>query len=72
MDWFLYARDLRHHHPTCSIPISDFNVERSKWYASDKIDTADLELDNITTTSDYSRMTEKPIHFAKGSPHALT
>ena len=30
-----------------------------------------MELDNITTTSGYSQMLEKPIHFVNGSPSCI-
>ena len=36
-------------HPACSIVIGDFNATCSKWYSSDKDNTAGLELDSITT-----------------------
>ena len=41
-------------HPTSSIVLGDFNAKCLKWCASDKNNSAGIELDNITTTSDYN------------------
>ena len=41
-------------HPTCSIVLGDFNAKCSKWCASDRNNSAGIELDNITTTSGYN------------------
>ena len=41
-------------HPSCSIVLGDFNAKCSKLCASDKNNTAVIELDNITTTPAYN------------------
>ena len=35
----------------------------SKWCASDKNNTAGIKLDNITITSGYNQMIDKPTHY---------
>ena len=58
-------------HPTCSIALGDFNEKCSKWCASDKSNTACIELDNITITSDYSQMIDKATHYINGSSSCI-
>ena len=36
------------------IVLGDFNAKCSKWCTSDRINSAGIELDNITTTSGYN------------------
>ena len=43
------------------------NANFSKWCASDKNNTAAIESDNITTTSDYNKMIDKPTHYVNES-----
>ena len=50
-------------HPTCSIVLGDFNAKCSKWRASGKNNSAGIELDNITTTSGYNQVIDKPTHY---------
>ena len=50
---------------TCSIV---FNAKCSKWCPSDKSNTAaGIELDNITMTSGYNQMSDKPTHYINES-----
>ena len=46
-------------HPACSIVLSGFN---SKWCASDRNNSVAIELNNITTTSCYNQIIDKPTH----------
>ena len=57
--------------PTCSIDLGDFNTKCSKWCASDKNNTAGIELDNITMTSCYNQMIDKPTHFINESSSCI-
>ena len=57
-------------HPTCSIVLGDFNAKCSKWCASDKNNTAGIELDNITT-SGYNQMIGKPTHYINESSSCI-
>ena len=50
-------------HPTCSIVLGDFNGKCSKWCASDRNNSAGIEVDNITTISGYNQMIDKPTHY---------
>ena len=43
----------------------------SKWRASDKNYTAGIELDNITTTSGYNQMIDKPTHYINKSSSCI-
>ena len=43
--------------------LGDFNTKCSKWCASDKSSTAGIQLGNITMTSGYNQMIDKPIHY---------
>lgn len=43
------------------------NAKFSKWCASDKNNTPGIEPDNITTTSDYNKMIDKPTHYVNES-----
>ena len=54
-------------HPTCSIVLGDCNAKCSKWCASDGNNAAGIELDNITTTSCYNQMIDKPTHYINES-----
>ena len=58
-------------HLACSIVIEDFNAKCSKWYTSDKDNTAGFELDSITTTAGYSQMINKPTHFINESSSCI-
>ena len=57
--------------PACSIRNGDFNANCSKWCSSDKNDIAGLEIDNITTTADYSQLLNKPTHFMNGTSSCI-
>ena len=57
--------------PTCSIVLGDFNVKCSKWCASNKDNIAGVELDNITATSRYNQMINKPTHFINESSSCI-
>ena len=59
----LLLSNINNLHPTSSIVLDDFNAKCSKWCASDKNNTAGIELDNITTTSGYNQMIVKPTHY---------
>ena len=48
---------------TCLILLSNFNAKCSKWCASDKNNTAAIELDNITTTYGYNQIIDNPNHY---------
>ena len=54
-------------HPNCSIVLGGFSAKCSKWCHSDKNNTAGIELDNITVTSGYNQMIDKPTHSIDGS-----
>ena len=58
-------------HPNCSIVLDDFNAKYSKWCASDKNNTAGIELDSITMTSGYNQMIGKPTHFINESSSCI-
>ena len=42
-----------------------------KWCASDKNNTAGMELDNITMTSGYNQMIDKPTHYINESSSCI-
>ena len=54
-------------HPTCSIVLGNFNAKCSKWCASDRTNSASIELDNITATSGYNQMIGKPTDYINES-----
>ena len=58
-------------HPTCSIVLGDFNAKCSKWCTSDRINSAGIELDNITTTSGYNQIIDKPNHYINESSSCI-
>ena len=59
-------------HPTCSIVIGDFNATCSKWYSSDKDNTAGLELDSITTQQVIVKwLINQPTHFINKSSSCI-
>ena len=58
-----FLSNINDNHPTCSIIISDFNAERSKWCNSDKCNRAGIELHNITTSAGYSQLINEPTNF---------
>ena len=41
----LLPSNINNPHPTCSIDLGDFYARSSKWFASDKDNTAGIELD---------------------------
>ena len=43
----------------------------SKWCASDKNNTAGIKLDNITITSGYNQMIDKPTHYNNESSSCI-
>ena len=43
--------NINNQHPACSIVLGDFNAKCSKWCATDKDSTGDLELDSINNNS---------------------
>ena len=51
--------------------LGDFSVKCSKWRASDKNNTAGIELDNITMTSGYNQMTDKPTRYITESSSCI-
>ena len=51
--------------------LGDFNAKCSKWFASDKNNTAGIELDNITTTFGYNQMIDKPTHYNNESSSCI-
>ena len=63
----LFLSNFNNLYPTCSIVLGDFNAKCSKWCASVKRNTAGIELDNITMTSDYNQMIDKPTHYVNES-----
>ena len=58
-------------HPTYLIVLGDFNAKCSKWCASEKKNTAGIEIDNITTTSGYNQMIDKPTHHINDSSSSI-
>ena len=46
-------------------------LKYSKWYTTDKDNTAGLELDSITTTSSHGQMITKPTHFINESSSCI-
>ena len=56
----LLLSNINNFYPTCAIFFGDFNAKCSKWCAPDKSNTAGIEPDNITTTSGYNQMIDKP------------
>ena len=71
MNFDLLLSNINNLHPTCSIVLCGFNAKCSKWCASDKNNTAGIELDNITMTSGYNQMTDKPTHFVNESQSCI-
>ena len=51
--------------------LGDFNAKCLKWFASDKNNTAGIELDNITTTFGYNQMIDKPTHYINESSSCI-
>ena len=51
--------------------LGDFNTKCSKWCASDKSSTAGIQLDNITMTSGYNQMIDKPTHYINESSSCI-
>ena len=51
--------------------LGDFSVKCSKWRASDKNNTAGIELDNITMTSGYNQMIDKPTRYITESSSCI-
>ena len=58
-------------YPTFSIVLGDFNARFSKWCASNKSNTAGIELDNVTMTSGYNQMIDKPTHYINKSSSSI-
>ena len=58
-------------HPACSIVLGDFKAKCSKWCASDRNNSTGIELDNITTTSGYNKMIDKPTIISMNCHHVL-
>ena len=61
----LHLWNINNLYPTYSIVLGDFNAKCSKWCASDKSNTADIELDNISMK--YNQMIDKPTHYINES-----
>ena len=51
----------------CSIVLGDFNAKCSKQCASDKSNRAGIELSNITMTSGYNQIIDKPAYYINES-----
>ena len=51
--------------------LGDFKTKCSKWCASDKSSTAGIQLDNITMTSGYNQMIDKPTHYINESSSCI-
>ena len=58
-------------YPTCSIVLVDFNAKCPEWCASDKSNTAGIELHNITIKSGHNQMIDKPIHYINESSSCI-
>ena len=58
-------------HPTCSIVLGNFNAKCSKLCASDKNNSAGIELDNISTISGYNQMIDKLIDYINESSSCI-
>ena len=67
----LLLSNINNLHSNCSIVLDDFNAKYSKWCASDKNNTAGIELDSITMTSGYNQMIDKPTHFINESSSCI-
>ena len=67
----LFLSNFNNLYPTCSIVLGDFNAKCSKWCASDKSNTTGIELDNITMTSGYNQMIDKPTHYINESSSCI-
>ena len=63
--------NINNNQAACSILIGDFNAKCSKWCSSDKNNIAGLEIENITTTADYSQLINKPTHFINGTSSCI-
>ena len=63
----LLLSNINNLYPTCPIVLGNLNAKCSKWCASDKSNTAGVELDNITMASGYNQMINKPIHYINES-----
>ena len=61
----LLLSNINNLYSTCSIVLGDFNAKCSKWCASDKSNTAGIELDNISMK--YNQMIDKPTHYINES-----
>ena len=59
----LLLSNINNLYPTCSITLGYFKAICSKWFTFDKNNTAGIALDNITMTSGYNQMIEKPNHY---------
>ena len=59
----LLLSNINDNHPTCSVRIGDFNAKSSKWCNSNKSNRSGIELDNITTSADYSQLINELTHF---------
>ena len=67
----LLLSNINNLYSTCSIVLGDFNAKCSKWCASDKSNTTGIELDNITMTSGYNQMIDKPTHYINESSSCI-
>ena len=67
----LLLSNINNLYPTCSIVLGDFNAKCSKWCASNKNNTAGIELDNFTMRSGYNQMIDKPTHFINDSSSCI-
>ena len=52
---------------SCSVLLGDFNAKHSKWCSTDKNDIAGIVLENITSTTGYNQIINKPTHFTNVS-----
>ena len=67
----LHLSNINNIYPTCSIVLGDFNAKCSKWCSSDKNNTTGIELDNITMTSGYNQMIDKPTCYINESSSCI-
>ena len=67
----LLLTNINNNQPAWSILIGDFNAKCSKWCSSDRNNVAGLEIDNITTTTGYSQLINKPTHFINGTSSCI-
>ena len=57
--------------PSCSVLLGDFNTKHSKWCSAEKNNKAGIALENITATSGYNQIINKPTHLRNVSSSSI-